>query len=149
MSKITPEQKAEIEKHFYWQVLNNTEAVTSLRTHISLLEKRIEYLQQSMSSKTPFEANEAEILIIATKPEIKAKKDILDMRVNYNYNFMLDFIPKVKDMEQNYDALLEKAERKRKYNAELEKTLASVNWEAVKTDLEVKVMLFDRLKKMV
>lgn len=144
--RITEEDKKVIEQHPYWATLEGT--LLDLRKHISLLEKRIEFLQSNMSSKTPFEANEAEILILATKPEIASKKATYNERLNYNYKFMLDFMPLYDDCIKNFDATLQKAEQKRKYNREINELLNSVNWEFMNKELEAKCKLYERLKKL-
>ena len=144
--RLTEEDKKRIEQHPYWKVLDS--GLTDFRNHISLLEKRIMFLQTTMSSKTPFEANEAEILIMATKPEIRAKKSNLQERLNYNYNFMVDFIPLHDECLKEFDTLLLVAERKRKYKKEIDEILNSVNWEFMNKEVEAKCKLYERLKKL-
>jgi hypothetical protein len=147
MAKLTPEQIQTIEAHPYWKTLDDR--LKDLRAHICALEKRITFLQESMGSKTPFEANEAEILILATKPEINAKKQTLYERENYNYRFMLDFIPLLTECELNLDNLLKKAEQKRRFNKDLDSLLKSVNWDFMNQEIEAKVKLYERLKNLI
>lgn len=129
--------------HPYMEVLNNG---------LNKIKKFRECLVLRTSLKKNFkddwERNEHEILLMKTDDEIKAKDLTIRERESYNIEFMNQFIPRLEECDKNFDTVMEKA-KSESASAEVKKIISTVNWEAVSSNVEVRVALYERFSKMI
>ena len=141
------EEKIEENKpinHPYMQTLQGT-----LEVHkklLSCLEKRIAIIGQNASSLTEYDLNENEITKIKTIGEIDILKRIIREKEQYFIKFMHQFVAEVEDLEKNYDSVLRKAKTSK--NDAIRHILYSAKWDTIESNIEVKLALYKRLKKM-
>lgn len=124
----------------------------SLQNHYEYYEclvKRVSLIKNNFSTKTDYEKNEIEIKIKETNREITALKKVIEMREIYFKKFMEQFVVDVKDVEENYDSVIEKAHIKKLKNKELSDIMLAVRWEVLDDNIEAKIKLFQRIKKLV
>ncbi len=133
--------------HPYLKTLQST-----LQVHYDLLErltKRLHLIKNQFVTKTEHEQNEIEITIINTREEISALKKVIQFRENYFSQFMRQFVVDLEETEREYDKVLEAAQERRVKNPALDGLLNSVAWDIVETNIEGKIKLYQRLKKMI
>lgn len=132
--------------HPYMEKLQGT-----LNTHEELLdclEKRLALIGTDAANQTDYDLNENKILRIKTLGEIDSLKKIIKAKKDYFIKYMHQFVRDMELMEKQYDSLLHKAQQKANKNDELRDLLYSVRWDIVDTNVEVKLILFKRLKKI-
>lgn len=131
--------------HPYIKTLQGTLAVHY--TLFEALNKRISLIKTNFASKSEFEKNEIEITIIKTTTEIESLKKVIDAREDYFKKYIQQFAIDVEEMEKGYEELLEKSKASK--DKVVVQMLESVNWEFVQSNIEAKIKLYQRLKKMV
>lgn len=130
--------------HPYMRKLQGT-----LKTHkdlLACLEKRIALLGQNAAHATEYELNENEITKIKTLGEIDILQRIIREKEQYFVKFMHQFVKDMEELERNYESLLNSAKISK--NDEVRSVLYSVKWDVVESDIEVKLHLYKRLKKL-
>ena len=128
--------------HPYLEVLQETLAVH--KKMLDCLEKRLVLVHIDYALKNEYEKNEIEIVKIKTQGEIDALKKVIKMREEYFINYMKNFSIQMEECEKEYEDILSKA----KLNSKVSPILDTVNWLAVKENIEVKVKLYQRLKDL-
>jgi hypothetical protein len=128
--------------HPYLEVLQNTLAVH--KKMLDCLEKRLVLVHIDYALKNEYEKNEIEIVKIKTQGEIDALKKVIKMREEYFINYMKNFAIEMEECEKEYESTLSKA----KLNSKVSPILDTVNWIAVKENIQIKVKLYQRLKDL-
>lgn len=132
--------------HPYLQTLYGT-----LSLHYKLcecLQKRIALSKENYATKSEYEQNEIEISNIKTQAEIDSLRKVILAREEYFRQFMQKFAVDAEEADKNMDNILVAAKNKASRNPELQRTLDSVNWDFVATDMEAKVKLYNKLKDL-
>jgi len=126
------------------------ESLDDTKSLIKALENRIRLFESPDSIDKPFwEYNEMHILSIKTKAEIKALERVLEEKTKYFEKYSVEFEKRIKLMELNYDETLKRAIELKQTNPVLRIDLENVNWDNVDKSIEVKVHLYERLKKII
>lgn len=122
--------------------------LTKDRDYCAALEKRILLSKQNYESKTEFEKNEIDILIMETEATLNIRKKVVYEREEYFKRFVEGFAKDAEDAEKHLDNLLAQAKQKEKRIVGMSDFLKSLNMDLVKSDIEAKVALYKRLKSM-
>lgn len=115
---------------------------------LGCLEKRLVLIGQDAANQNDFQRNENQILRIKTLGEIDSLKKIIEAKEQYFIKYMHQFVRDLELMENQYESLLHKAQQQANKNDELRNLLYSVKWDIVEENIEVKLILFKRLKKI-
>ncbi len=141
------ETKNNAPEHPYMKKLQGT-LNRHYKRHECLI-KRISLIRNNFSTKDEYEKNEIELTIQKTESEIDSLKKVIEMRETYFRKFMEQFVLDCEDMEKNYDSVLEKAKAKQDKIKDMKEVLGAVQWEVLDENIEAKIKIFQRLKKMV
>jgi hypothetical protein len=114
-----------------------------------LLENRIVYLKSEIANCESFNyhTNEAGINIIKTQAEIDTLKKVLEEKTAYFEKYAAHFEVEYADMERKYDKLMENAYLRAAKNPVLKTMLEKVNKQALKTDMEAKLLFYKKVKQ--
>jgi hypothetical protein len=133
--------------HPYLQNLKNT--LVTQKTMKECLEKRLFLIHLDYANKSDYEKNEIEITKIKTQGEIDVLKRVIDEKENYFIKYMKQFVVDIKEVDKEYQNVLNKAKIKATTSTEMTNLLESVNWKTVEENIEVKIHLYKRLKSLV
>lgn len=115
--------------------------------HDALLKRNI-LIREGFSSKSEFEQNEIEITIIKTSNELETLRKVITAREEYFKKYIQEFAVKFEDCEKNFDATLSEAKNRAGKIKFMPELLNQVDFDAVEKNIEVKINLHERLKKM-
>ncbi len=135
----------EIEKkHPYRDNLERT--LNSQKSLLALLEKR---MQLQPESQTEWSKNEHAILLFDTKGRIDSIKKSIQEKQGYFDKWIKQFAIDHDECMRDFDATLEKAKRLSHEIPPLKELLKAVKWDMVESNIEAKVALYKRIKKMI
>jgi len=139
----------QIEKAINHPYMENLKATLVTQKNMKeCLEKRLRLIDIDLSKKNEYELNEIEITKIRTIGEIDVLKRVIYEKENYFIKYMQQFIKDVEELDKNYEKVIAEARTKAKTNPHIDNTLKSVKWDVVKTNMEVKIHLYKRLRDL-
>lgn len=114
---------------------------------LTMLHKRLDLIRNDFASKSEFERNEIEITEFETKGRMLALTRIVKERSKYFKDWLSsEFIPKLKDLEANFERDLKKANELALKKPEIKNMLEAVNWDYMEKNIEGKFELHKRIK---
>jgi len=116
---------------------------------LTLLEQRVVYLISEIANceSENYHINEAKINVIKTQAEIDTLKKVLQEKTVYFEKYAAHFEVEYAEMERKYDKLIENAYLRAAKNPVLKTMLENVNKQALKTDKEVKLLFYKKVKQ--
>jgi len=142
-------EAVEVEKAINHPHMENLKAtLVTQKTMKECLERRLRLIDVDLSKKSEYEKNEIEITKIRTIGEIDVLKRVIYEKENYFIKYMQQFIKDLEELDKNYDKVIAQARTQAKTNTHVDNTLKSVKWDVVKTNMEVKIHLYKRLKDL-
>ena len=114
-------------------------------------KRMLELLEKRMSIKSAFrdeyERNEHEILLIKTQGEINAIKKSIAIKEKYFIEWAQQFLIDLDECEKHWENVMDKAKTSK--DKTVQGLYSKIVWDAVNSDVEVKVDMYNRFKKMV
>lgn len=117
---------------------------------LSLYKDKLNFLEDyNIKENKTLEVVNSKIEYLKTKKEIEVLEKIIKDKTDYFTAYSKTFEIDYSEMIKNFDTVLSKAKGKQKSSDLIDNLLKSVNWEALKNSKEGKVMLYNKLKKLV
>lgn len=126
------------------------ESLSESNTLLELYKCKLSKLEQfnTLDNET-LEIINNKIEYLKTAKELKTLERIIKEKSDYFTSYSKTFDFDYAEMLKNFDTVIAKAKNKQNTSEVIDKLLKSVNWKALDTSKEGKVMLYNKLKKLV
>lgn len=132
--------------HPYMKTLQDK--LTPAKQKLECLEKRIVFIQEGdMITGTPYQKNEAMILLIETREKIEAIKRIIKEKEAYFLKFMAQYIEDMDEIDSNFDNVVARARKQAETDEALAEFLGKIFWENLNKNTESKIYFYKQIKK--
>jgi hypothetical protein len=125
------------------------ESINTLKNLISLLEKRKEIITSSEEKLTDYEKNERAIQLIKTEIELAKSHTAIIQKEMHVKDFSEGMENILKELNEKWDGLMEKAEKKAKNDADLRKVLDMADAKKFDENWEFKVNFYVNIRQMI
>jgi len=134
---------------------NKSEYLTKLEENLSstyemldLLNTRLQLLRNS-DGKSPYEINEGKILAIKTKAEVETLQRIINEKRAYFEAYRKQFILDCKEMDNQFDFYLQKANKLAASNEAINNVLIKSKYDIIDRRIDVKLAFYKSIKRLV
>lgn len=125
---------------------NTEENIIFLKNYVLALETRLALLKEGYSTKSDYDKNEVRILNYETLAKISHTKTKI-AKLEYKYTSELNqFLVDLKDIDDNFDNLVDESLKKKEEDINLRHFLHSANWYGINNDICQKISFFKQLK---
>jgi hypothetical protein len=125
------------------------ESIENLKKLIELLKKRKEIITSSEEKLTEYEHNERAIQLIKTEVELSKVHTSIIQKEMHLKDFTGGMQNILKEMDDKWDGLMQKAENKAKHNPDLAKVLALTDATKFDENWEFKVNFYVNVRTLV
>lgn len=141
------ESKLPVEKLPHLRI--TLESIETLKKLIVLLEKRKDIITSSEEKLTEYEHNERDIQLIKTEMELsKAHTSIIQKQMHLK-DFTGGMENILKEMDEKWDGLMQKAEKKAKHDTDIAKVLEMADAKKFDENWEFKVNFYVNIRTLV
>jgi len=117
-----------------------------------LLKDKAEEINKILSADNtmnPIDRINYKIEIVKTNQELSAREKVLKEKEDYFKKYAIQFEKDLKEANQNYKQVIQKATVKAKSDQNIKLLLDKVNLQAIETSKELKVAFYKRFKNLV